>query len=261
MKQIFFALVLANVGYLLLQEYSGRGPLEATTARKAPVQATGGDALVFVEVAPGISRAGLADESVPAIATDPVPAAIDNPVTLEAPVQPAAAATVALQEAAVPPASCVIAGPFRKRRDADSLVKQLADAGIAATRQPRDAALLPDYMVYIGPASSVRDARALAERFKARKMDAQLITKGSLRNGLSLGVFSRAPLARSLQAELRGDGFKAAIETITRNRSGYQVRAALPQMIRNRLIAADTPLIDCPAESSVPVATTVAAAS
>jgi len=143
--------------------------------------------------------------------------------------------------------TCSIAGPFPKEDEAASLVNQLADLDIDSEVEPRNVTLLPDYMVYVGPQSSADQARELAAEFAAKNIDSHVIGRGNLQNALSLGVFSQAPFADNLLEELREQGYDANIATMSLNRRGFQVRtAALPKPVRSRLIAADTPVIDCP---------------
>ena len=140
----------------------------------------------------------------------------------------------------------MVAGPYRKRADASSLADELGGRAIAATVEARDVSVLPDYMVYVGPVGDRQAARSLSSKFSARKMDSHIITSGNLTNALSLGVFSRAPLARGMREDLEKLGHTARIATITRNRSGFQVVAAVPDRVRAELLRADTPLVDCP---------------
>ncbi len=272
MKQLFIGLVLLNLGYLLFQQMTTADvvAIEArpeTVALEAPPSTS--VALARPKPLPdalpeGASRteSTVAQSYVPSPSTPITSTPAEAPVVLEEDPEESAAspqAEVAVQpdakpvaepeiasESSVPPADCVISGPYSTQQAAQALVNQLADAGIDAELQSRDVALLPDYMVYVGPADSLAEARDLEAVFKARKMESHIITAGTLRNALSLGVFSRGVLAQSLLRQLQEEGYKAKISELVRNRRGYQVRAQLPPLMRARLVAADMPLIDCP---------------
>lgn len=261
MKPLFFGLVLLNVCYLLFQQVTAADPqadgaADGAADQRAEVSA---DAALLTSHAPSEGVADL---------PEPVPASVAELTVIQAPDAGKAVATQLTSEndkiestgastanrvadteivAIAPPVTrCVIAGPFREQRDGQALVKQLANAGIKATLQPRDTALLPDYMVYVGPQKSKAQATDLQAIFTARKMDSHVIAAGALQHALSLGVFSRGALAKSLHQQLKDEGFEARISELTRNRRGYQVQTQLPQLIRARLLEADTPMIDCP---------------
>ena len=255
MKRLFIVLVLINVVYLLAQAWFGAGTADKTgtagvaTASSLSTFAAPAPALPTPE-AESISESVSEPVSVPdadrgVAATQPL-VAQGKPKTSPRP-DIRGAKKKALPGIGSPAGSCVIAGPFRRRDDGEALVRQLANAGIDGTLAKRDSTLLPDYMVYVGPKTTVAEARSLEAGFQARDMDSLLIVQGSLRNAVSLGVFSRAPLARSLLTQLQDEGFDAHIAEISRNRQGFQVQAQVPQLVRARLIAADTPMIDCPA--------------
>ena len=102
-------------------------------------------------------------------------------------------------------------------------------------------------MVYVGPQATKTEAQKLAAKFAGQNIDSHVIGRGNLKNALSLGVFSQAPFADDLLQELREQGYDANIATMSLNRRGFQVRSAsLPSPVRSRLLAADTPVIDCP---------------
>ena len=256
MKQLFIVLVALNLGYLLLQG------LSASPAAEPP------ERTAEIESPPQLQPQAQPQKQTQPQQPEPTESAVAEPALLVtgAPAEPVASApdveeslpeTAAELAEVAPPAasatavSCVIAGPFRRRSDGEALLRQLANAGIDGALERRDTQVLPDYMVYVGPQDTVAAARRLESTFRQRKMDSHLIADGELANALSLGVFSRQPLAITLQEQLIGDGYDARIAELTRNRRGYQIQAELPPLIRARLAEADTPMIDCPA----PVAT------
>ena len=276
MKQLFLGLIALNLCFLLFQQFSGADDLPAvaktappaggpTDATEPPVSVEPPVAVAGPIGAPEVTRSGglvsvdIGNSLALASAAGSVAPSATGPAIGSAADSTAAATNSALKKAtaspAAPPAqvadnsaaaNCVIAGPFRRRSQAEQVVDQLAKADVEATLQPRDVALLPDYMVYVGPQASVGEARKLDATFKAAKRDSQIIASGSLRNALSLGVFSRGALARELQAEMQAAGYTPKIVTITRNRRGFQVLTQLTKALRAQFVQADTPFIDCP---------------
>ena len=261
MKQLFIALVVINLALPLFQGTSEEpavgvaAPLVGIEAEAAQVSAV--EKLPAKKrPEPGETGANAAKKDAEDSAAVPTPKASavaqsEEQNSTADPADPADPAEVSSLAASTDPqaASCVIAGPFRKKGDAENLIKQLANSDIESTLQPRDTDLLPDYMVYVGPERSIARAREVAADFAAKNMDSHPIGSGDLANAVSLGVFSRQPLANELHEQLKGDGYKPGIVRITRNRRGFQVLTSLPNQLRSRLIAADTPMIDCPVDA------------
>jgi len=272
MKQLFLGLIALNLCYLLFQQFSGAEdrPTEVSEVAPAATASAGAGnepaAAKEAAMAPKVQSA----DSPPVVVTPPAAALgvtrsgglasvdIDSSLAIISPSSPAAEKPVV--EASVakplnppvkvaipsPTANCAIVGPFRRRSQAEKVVDQLAKADVQGSIQPRDVKVLPDYMVYVGPQADINEARTLDAAFKAANRDSQIIASGSLRNALSLGVFSRGPLARELQQEMQAKGYEARIATITRNRRGFQVRTQLSEALRRQFVRDDTPFIDCP---------------
>lgn len=253
MKQVFFGLIALNLCYLLFQQMSTAGEVaagipvgsESLETLEAPRTQTSKDtpALAFAPAA--LTTASLTE---PAVLTVEKAAPVVAPDAQADEKADEPAAQVVASRDAQPTSECVIAGPFPSRSSGQEFVSQLASSGIEGQLQPRDVAVLPDYMVYVGPESSEAEARAVEAGFKLRQMDSHIISVGALQNAISLGVFSRGPLAQGLRQQLEDDGYTAQIAIITRNRKGFQVLTQLPQRLRAKLVVADTPMIDCPQE-------------
>jgi len=239
MKQLFIALVLTNLGFAVLQMLFGTDEVQA-----APTVTANVETLVAADLE------ALGKDQVAPQAAQNVSSEADVEESEKAAKGQKAKGPQKLAAAQIPNAgesSCSIAGPFPEENEASDLVNQLADLDIESEVQPRDITLLPDYMVYVGPQSSPDKARALKAEFAALSIDSHVIGRGNLQNALSLGVFSQAPFADNLLSELREQGYEANIATMSLKRRGFQVKTSLlPKSVRSRLIAADTPVIDCP---------------
>lgn len=253
MKQIFIALVLINVGFALLQLVFGADDVQAAASEPAANVKTLAAADLEALINSSAEASSASAEAVDATAAKAKEDESETAAKITS--APSGAPDHAgdlhkVASAEIPMAdesSCSIAGPFPKKDEATDLVNKLADLDIASEVQPRNVTLLPDYMVYVGPQPSADQARKLAAEFAAQNIDSHVIGRGNLQNALSLGVFSQAPFADSLLEELREQGYDANIATMSLNRRGFQVRTAtLPKPVRSRLIAADTPIIDCP---------------
>lgn len=249
MKQVFLALVGLNICFLLFQQFSGAEESEAQAGPEPQAVEQKSEPFGAAAVtASRVAKAGrvVAPENDNIIAKKPPDAG--EVVAKSAATETDSVAEVATTEAAdaLPPSNCVLAGPFRGRSQAEAVVRQLTAAKVEAALQPRDGKLLPDYMVYIGPQASLTEARELDATFKGQDRESQIIANGSLQNALSLGVYSRRPLALELQEELVDLGYEPKIATINRNRRGFQVLTEMDEALRARFTAADTPFIDCP---------------
>jgi len=250
MKQLFIALVVINFCLPLFQGTSEDADLAESKPLPTAHNKTIAAPILLAEpilAEPILAEPILADRQ----EVTPTPALQSKLVPNSGPAatQPSAP-TPAASPTDTAAASCIIAGPFRRKRDAEEIVSILAKSEVDSSLQPRDPGLLPDYMVYVGPEASPAQAKELAADFAARNMDSHPIGSGGLRNAVSLGVFSRATLANELRDRLSKDGFKPSIVRITRNRRGFQVLTSLTSEIRSQLLAAGTPLIDCPPEKA-----------
>lgn len=128
--------------------------------------------------------------------------------------------------AAADKALCTFIGPFDDEVRAGELVERLAAMDVAARVTPVDIATGPGYWVYLEPLPSRREAlRALAE-LQAQKIDSYIIPKGELSNGISLGMFSKEPLARARLKEMQDLGIDAKLDII--ERSHHEIWVSLP---------------------------------
>ncbi len=117
-----------------------------------------------------------------------------------------------------PPASpdavlwCDALGPFVDREKGDRLAGRLQGLGIDTELRHERVQLAGEYWAYIAPQPSVQAALIMSAELKKQGIDAYLISEGEQRNGLSLGIFSKATAAEYLQRRLQADGITVHIE-------------------------------------------------
>lgn len=129
---------------------------------------------------------------------------------------------VATPAAAAPAGQCVTLGPVAKQARAEAVRALLAEFGIQAeTRMTRDTSR-KGYWVYLPPASSRQAARETVQALKAKGVeDYFVVVTGGQKNAISLGVFSRAELARRRLKAMKKKGFPAKIERVPLPRREY----------------------------------------
>lgn len=177
-------------------------------------------------------------------AASPAGAAVtDAPATSA----PATSATVPLPATAQAPV-CLRFGPFPDPAARSAARAALAAAGVAATAYDERARGVRGWKVFL-PAQPTREAAvATAERIKAvGVVDLFVMTEGADANSIALGRFSSETGARKRQAELRGKGVQAQVESVGGTPAQAWLDARLPVTAERAAlarIAASQPL-DC----------------
>lgn len=117
---------------------------------------------------------------------------------------------------------CVTLGPVAKQKLADELRVLLAESGIQAeTRMTRDTSR-KGYWVYLAPARNRQAARETVQALKAAGVeDYFVVVTGAQKNAISLGVFSRADLAKRRLKTMKKKGFPAKIDRVPLPRREY----------------------------------------
>lgn len=187
--RVFAALlVLLNLGYLVWGGWLGQSEIQAVLVRPPAQQAPG--RLVLLEER---------DDS------DSVPG------------------TVVFDGLRAEPTSCLSTGVFLNLSMAESfaaLVRQM-DYGAVVRKVEVNGA--PDYWVHLPPFASEAAARRKLEELRSKNIDSYLITSGDLNLGISLGLFSRQPLALALRERLAGLGYPSEIVEVARTYEEFWV--------------------------------------
>ena len=80
-----------------------------------------------------------------------------------------------------------------------------------------------DYRVMIPPAASLEEVFRHLRELQSRGIDSYVITQGKDTLGISLGVYSIASAAETVQQELSKDGYQTLVAQIARLERGYWI--------------------------------------
>ena len=135
-----------------------------------------------------------------------------------------------LQSAAQPALTCFTIQSFSTIDDASSLIATMGEAVFSSTVRLSGDPLSSQYRVFIPPASSrgiaiitldgLREGLIAAEM----EMESDLITRGMLENGITLGVFSQQGDAQAARNGVQQLGYAAKIDEIPRSTGEIQVQ-------------------------------------
>jgi hypothetical protein len=121
------------------------------------------------------------------------------------------------------PQACVAVGPFDDLHQVETLRDEILEQGGNAEVVEEEIDRSPDYLVYIHTTGSRVVARRVREELKAQAIDSHIIAGGDLQDALSVGVFSREPLARAQYDRVLGLGYEAAVRPLPRRRTVYHL--------------------------------------
>lgn len=157
--------------------------------------------------------------AVPAIATAEAPRVPE----LDVPPAPAA-----------PPLHCSRIGPFTDASATATVRKYLQGRGTVSSREAEQPVPV-GYWVLVPPQASRAAAQAVTKRLQAAGInDFWIVSRGPVKNGISLGVFSQKENADNFLKRATDKGFDAEIREKTRNGKvvwlDYQGKAALQPM-------------------------------
>lgn len=113
-------------------------------------------------------------------------------------------------------ALCELVGPFDDAERAEHLVQRLRALEIPARTEKVDVPAGARYWVHLEPELSQNAALRRLHELQAKNIDSYIIPRGELALGISLGMFSRAELARQRQEDLRALDYDAKVLEISR---------------------------------------------
>ncbi|MDH5181331.1 MAG: SPOR domain-containing protein [Gammaproteobacteria bacterium] len=111
---------------------------------------------------------------------------------------------------------CYSLGPFEQKESAEKAIEAFRAEKIPTRQRVDRDAIRSGYWVYLPPAESRQQANhSLARLKQAKARDYFLVATGQMKNAISLGVFSKAKLAKARMEELNDQGFNARVEKVT----------------------------------------------
>ena len=114
------------------------------------------------------------------------------------------------------PVLCLHVGPFASPADAEIVLKRLVSLDIDVVEKNVNLKVGESYWVHLPAASTVESAYKRLSELQSQKIESYVIAKGELKNAISLGVFTRKPLAEARLAELKSMGLNAQIKVSER---------------------------------------------
>lgn len=111
---------------------------------------------------------------------------------------------------------CRSLGPFGQQGKAQEIRKLLQQQGLSLHLRVSNEARRKAYWVYLTPLASHAAARKMVQKLKNKYSidDIFIISGGEVKDGISLGVFSRLELAYRRQTEISKLGFEAQLKDV-----------------------------------------------
>ncbi len=157
-----------------------------------------------------------------------------KPVAEVAPAEPdlsAAIASIGSTASSVStdkPQKCLLMGPFDEIDRVETLRDEVLGAGGNAEIVADEVDGRPDYLVYIFTNGSRVVARCIRQELDGQDIDSHIIAGGELENALSVGVFSREPLARAQYDRVIALDYEAAVRELPRRQTVYHLMSDRP---------------------------------
>ncbi|MCL6417801.1 SPOR domain-containing protein [Aestuariirhabdus sp. Z084] len=118
---------------------------------------------------------------------------------------------------------CVYLGPFQAKESAEALHQRLLALSVQGRVDPVKVAGEPDYWVYMKPLISREEALRQLKELQRQKIDSFVVTQGEMKNGISLGLFTKKASADRVLARMNKSGYDAEVKLIERFRDEFWV--------------------------------------
>ncbi len=118
---------------------------------------------------------------------------------------------------------CLMLGPMQAERDAEIVRRILVENAVLAKKVVQKIDRAPNYWVYLKPYRQREDAVEKIKKLQKSNIDSYLISQGSLKNGISLGVFENVDSARDMQEMRIQQGYRAELKNLPKSMHKYWV--------------------------------------
>lgn len=125
---------------------------------------------------------------------------------------------------------CQAVGPFIERGEATKFAVGLEKNGVKARVKQKQEIIESKFWVYLQPQVNKDAAMKKLKQLQSKKIDSFLISKGELKHGISLGIFSNMDSANGLLARMKAVGVDAHIKKSDKVESRYWVLVELNSM-------------------------------
>ena len=133
----------------------------------------------------------------------------------------------------VRPDMCYSLGPLAGREEGDLIVGGLAEQGVRSKLQVIELSREVQYWVLLPNYETRRDALDALRQLQSKKIDSYLIESGELKNGISLGLFSKESSATGILDKIKAVGFAAEVRQKVRIKNEFWVRILPGQTLEN----------------------------
>ena len=123
------------------------------------------------------------------------------------------------------PRECRVWGPAPAAEEFAELMAALTESGGLPEIQEIDIQLPPDYLVFVQGLPSLSHARQTAAALRDMNIENFVIDQDDTGPGVSVGVFSRRPLAERQQEKVSGMGYDVAIKPMEKSQKAYNLVA------------------------------------
>jgi len=191
MKQFFWLLIFANLGFLVWN-YTHSGPVPADQST-IPMARDNDKPLVLLSERENVAH-------------DPVV----KQRMAEATTSPPAAPQVSGQSPSG--RSCYIVGPYLGSDEAAGAVMQLKEKDLLAKVRKQDGKVPKGYWVFVPPLASREESRQVLRSMHQQNVDSFIVTKGDKANSISVGIYGDLATAQARRDELSSKGFNIQVE-------------------------------------------------
>jgi len=97
---------------------------------------------------------------------------------------------------------CDVYGPFFSSMGSRKFLQMVKKTGIKGRQEQEQINLKPYYWLYVAPLSSLQKAQTVVNRLRGYQLNAEIITDGRLKNGVSLGNLESKQEVEQIQRRL-----------------------------------------------------------
>ncbi len=155
--------------------------------------------------------------------TDAAASAIEEPTAAEGGPEPTA------RQAPM----CWMLGPMPEEVTAKQVLQRFENQAVPAELRDIEVITGLDYLLYMGPFASRAESLAKLKQLQGAGVDSFLITRGSLTEAISLGLYTRRSMAETARDSFGEQGYVAQIRE--NERSGTQQWVVIPMAATEKL--------------------------
>jgi|GEM_PF-1533302 len=118
---------------------------------------------------------------------------------------------------------CLLLGPVNSDEESRLITDNFVQSGLSAKRVVQVLKEAPNYWVYLKPFTNKSAALVELKKLQKSHIDSYLITRGDIKNGISLGVFENIDSAKDMLDTRIKQGYKAQMINFPKTKHVYWV--------------------------------------